>query len=134
MTPHNPRFPPSPSTRAEPQVLSQALDELAHLVLSGREIEYSDAVQSWYRRGYRCADIPAPNDATLSRFAIERALHRLGDLLKERNRTIQLVAAGGVISVMQFGNRLMTRDVDVVMPPQAGVELPGETTGADVVE
>lgn len=56
--------------------------------------------------------------ATLSRAAIERALHRLGDLLKERKRTVQLVAAGGVISVMQFGNRLMTRDIDVVMPPQ----------------
>ena len=41
--------------------------------------------------------------ATLSRAAIERALHRLGDLLKERKRTVQLVAAGGVISVMQFG-------------------------------
>ncbi len=67
--------------------------------------------------------------ATLSRVAIEQALRRLGDLLKERNRTVQLVAAGGVISVMQFGNRAATRDIDVVMPPQDRellIELAGQ--------
>ena len=33
--------------------------------------------------------------ATLSRVAIEHALNRLGDLLKERQRNVELVAAGG---------------------------------------
>jgi hypothetical protein len=70
-----------------------------------------------------------PGVAILSRVAIERALHRLGDLLKERNRTVQLVAAGGVISVMQFGNRAATRDIDVIMPFQDRellIELAGQ--------
>lgn len=53
---------------------------------------------------------------TLSRPIMERAMRRLGDLLKEKRKSIELVAAGGVISVMQFGNRQMTRDIDVIMP------------------
>ncbi len=39
-------------------------------------------------------------------------MRHLGDLLKEKRKTIELIAAGGVISVMQFGNRQMTRDID----------------------
>ena len=53
---------------------------------------------------------------TLSKQVILKALTRLGDLLQERNRQIELVAAGGVISVLQFGNRHMTRDVDAIFP------------------
>jgi hypothetical protein len=67
--------------------------------------------------------------ATLSRFGIERALRRLGDLLKERNRYVELVAAGGVISVMQFESRLMTRDIDVIIPSRDRellIELAGQ--------
>jgi len=72
----------SRSTKAEPQVLSQALDELSHLVLSGREIEYSDAVQSWYRRGYRCADVPAPDDTDRTLLALKACIvERLVEVL-----------------------------------------------------
>ncbi len=65
-----------------PEVLSQALDELAHLVLSGREIEYSDAVQSWYRRGYRCSHVPAPDDVDRTLLALKACIiERLVEVL-----------------------------------------------------
>ncbi|MEN9866113.1 MAG: hypothetical protein RL748_1703, partial [Pseudomonadota bacterium] len=51
----------------------------------------------------------------LSKNVIEAALTRLGDLLRERNTRVELVAAGGVISVLQFGSRDMTRDIDVII-------------------
>ncbi len=52
----------------------------------------------------------------LSKAVINKALTRLGDLLKEHGERVQLVAAGGVISVLQFGSRHMTRDIDVIFP------------------
>jgi len=55
-------------------------------------------------------------DGQLSKIVIEIALNRLGDLLKEHNKRVELVAAGGVISVLRFGSRLMTRDIDVIIP------------------
>ena len=62
-------------------------------------------------------------DGTLSKIVIEKALNRLGDLLKEKNQRIELVAAGGVISVLQFGSRHMTRDVDVIIQEKDKVLL-----------
>ncbi|MBI3562841.1 MAG: hypothetical protein HY080_14105 [Gammaproteobacteria bacterium] len=59
-----------------------------------------------------------PGTGTLTKDHIEKALGRLGDLLKERNIHIELVAAGGVISILQFGSRRMTRDIDVIFPPR----------------
>lgn len=53
---------------------------------------------------------------TLSRPVIEKALMRLAQLLGEKNKCVELVAAGGVISVMLFGSRQMTRDIDVIIP------------------
>lgn len=53
---------------------------------------------------------------TLSRPVIEKALKRLAQLLQEKNKRVELVAAGGVISVMLFGSRQMTRDIDVIIP------------------
>lgn len=53
---------------------------------------------------------------TLSRPVIEKALTRLAQLLGEKNKCVELVAAGGVISVMLFGSRQMTRDIDVIIP------------------
>ncbi len=53
---------------------------------------------------------------TLSKIVIERALKRLAELLKEYNKRVELVAAGGVISVMFFGSRQMTKDIDVIIP------------------
>lgn len=52
----------------------------------------------------------------LSKTVIETALKRLGDLLQEKGKSIELVAAGGVISVLHFGSRQMTRDIDVIIP------------------
>lgn len=77
----------------EPHLLSRALDDLAHLVLSGREIEYSDAVQSWYTRGYRCADVPVPNDTdptllALKACIIERLVEVLNSPPHADNQTI----------------------------------------------
>ncbi|AZZ93502.1 hypothetical protein EUZ85_23370 [Hahella sp. KA22] len=59
-----------------------------------------------------------PGNGTLSKEVIEKALSRLAQLLKERNRRVELVAAGGVISVLMFGSRRMTRDIDVIIPPK----------------
>lgn len=53
---------------------------------------------------------------TLTRQVIEKALKRLAQLLNEQNKRVELVAAGGVISVMLFGSRQMTRDIDVIIP------------------
>ena len=54
----------------------------------------------------------------LSKLAIERALKRLAELLQQKNKRVELVAAGGVISVMFFGSREMTQDIDVIIPSQ----------------
>jgi len=52
----------------------------------------------------------------LSKSVIDKALMRLAELLEENNRQVELVAAGGVISVLIFGSRGMTRDIDVIFP------------------
>jgi hypothetical protein len=52
----------------------------------------------------------------LSKSVIEKALKRLAELLKENNSRVELVAAGGVISVLIFESRGMTRDIDVIIP------------------
>ncbi len=56
-------------------------------------------------------------NGSLSKIAIEKALWRLGDLLQEHKERVELVTAGGVISVLLFGNRQMTRDIDAIFPP-----------------
>ena len=56
-------------------------------------------------------------NGTLSKNAIEKALWRLGELLQEHNEHVELVTAGGVISVLLFGTREMTRDIDAIFPP-----------------
>ncbi len=55
-------------------------------------------------------------NSTLSKIAIEKALWRLGELLQEHKEYVELVTAGGVISVLLFGNRQMTRDIDAIFP------------------
>jgi len=57
-------------------------------------------------------------NGTLSKLVIEKALARLAQLLQEQNKRVELVAAGGVISVLVFGSRQMTRDIDVIIPPK----------------
>ena len=55
---------------------------------------------------------------TLSKNAIEKALGRLAELLQEKKEHVELVTAGGVISVLLFGNREMTQDIDAIFPPK----------------
>lgn len=47
------------------------------------------------------------------------ALNRLGDLLQEKDRPLELVCCGGVVSVLYHGSREMTHDVDVLFPNNA---------------
>ncbi len=46
---------------------------------------------------------------SLSKSVITKALTRLADLLKEKNKRVELVAAGGVISVLIFGTTIFHR-------------------------
>lgn len=59
----------------------------------------------------------------LSKAVIEAALNRLGELLKDQNKRVELVVAGGIISVLYFGSRLMTRDIDAIIPEHDKVLL-----------
>lgn len=45
-----------------------------------------------------------------------RALNRLGDLLAEKTKRLELVCCGGIISLMYFGSRTMTQDIDAIFP------------------
>ncbi len=56
------------------------------------------------------------SSSILSRIHIENALKRLGDLLQKQNEHVELITAGGVISVLLFGSRNMTRDIDAIFP------------------
>jgi len=51
----------------------------------------------------------------LSKSVIDKALNRLAEMLEEKNRQVELVAAGGVISVLVFDSRDMTQDIDVII-------------------
>lgn len=53
----------------------------------------------------------------------EIALKRLAQLLSEKNECVELVAAGGMTSVMLFGSRQMTRDIDVIIPKNCPILL-----------
>ncbi len=44
------------------------------------------------------------------------ALNRLGDLLKAKNKRLELVCCGGIVSVLYLSSRQMTHDVDVIFP------------------
>lgn len=44
------------------------------------------------------------------------ALTRLGDLLNEEQKTLELVCCGGVVSVLYHRSRQITHDVDVIFP------------------
>jgi len=45
-----------------------------------------------------------------------KALTKLGDLLKQNNKRLELVCCGGIVSVLYHGSRQMTHDVDVLFP------------------
>jgi len=48
-----------------------------------------------------------------------KALNKLGDLLK--NKRLELVCCGGIVSVLYHGSRQMTHDVDVLFPNNPSV-------------
>ena len=52
----------------------------------------------------------------ISQADLSRALNRLGDLLKTHNKRLEMVVAGGVISLLYFRSRTMTEDVDAIFP------------------
>ena len=53
---------------------------------------------------------------TLTKSIIKKALIKLGDKLKEKNIKIDLVVAGGIISVLYFKKRESTKDIDAIFP------------------
>lgn len=50
----------------------------------------------------------------LTKHVLLKSLKRLGDLLKESGKKIELVVAGGVISLLVFNSRQLTHDVDAI--------------------
>ena len=50
----------------------------------------------------------------LTKHVLLKSLKRLGDLLKENGKKIELVVAGGVISLLVFNSRQLTHDVDAI--------------------
>jgi len=44
------------------------------------------------------------------------AQNKLGDLLENNNKRLELVCCGGVVSVLYHRSRKMTHDVDVLFP------------------
>ncbi len=52
----------------------------------------------------------------ITRDVVLKALNKLGDLLKNNNKRLELVCCGGIVSVLYHGSRQMTHDVDVLFP------------------
>lgn len=48
--------------------------------------------------------------------SLNKALTRLGDLLAEKDKQVELTCCGGVISLLYFGSRNITHDVDAIFP------------------
>lgn len=57
-----------------------------------------------------------------SKDRMTKALNRLGDLLKEHKQRVELITAGGVVSVFYLGNRNTTKDIDAIFPNNARVK------------
>ena len=67
---------------SHPGDLAQALTHLADDLLAGREIDFSEGVQEWSRRGFRCAEVPPPTDADPLRVALKACIvERLVEVL-----------------------------------------------------
>jgi len=52
----------------------------------------------------------------ISRADLLKALTRLGDLLHQRNKKLELTCCGGIVSLMYFYSRNMTQDIDAIFP------------------
>ena len=52
----------------------------------------------------------------ITKVELLKALDRLGELLKEQNVFLELTVAGGIVSLLHFGSRNMTQDVDALFP------------------
>jgi hypothetical protein len=69
------------------EVLDQDLDALADYLLDRHEIEFSDAVQDWYRNGYLCEEVPEPTDSDPTRRALKASIiERLVEVLNASPR------------------------------------------------
>lgn len=55
-------------------------------------------------------------DKQISLQTLTQALKRLGDLLQQEKKKLELVCCGGIISLMYFRSRMMTQDVDAIFP------------------
>jgi len=61
---------------------------------------------------YKCTDTGEKIDVQ----RLTQALRRLGDLLRNENKKLELTCCGGIISLMYFHSRSMTQDVDAIFP------------------
>lgn len=69
------------------ETLEAELDALADYVLDRSEVELSDAVQDWYRDGYRCEEVPEPSDFDATRRALKASIiERLVEVLNASPR------------------------------------------------
>ncbi|MBI3562840.1 MAG: hypothetical protein HY080_14100 [Gammaproteobacteria bacterium] len=67
--------------------LDNELDTMVDYLLAGEEIEFSDAVQEWYRKGYECQRIPQPTDLKPLRLAVKASVvERLVEVLNSPPR------------------------------------------------
>lgn len=48
----------------------------------------------------------------ITKDVVLKALTKLGDLLKQNNKRLEMVCCGGIVSVLYHGSRQMTHDVD----------------------
>jgi len=61
--------------------------QMADYVLDRQEVELSDAVQDWYRSGYRCEDVPEPTDSDATRRVLKASImERLVEVLNASPR------------------------------------------------
>lgn len=54
--------------------------------------------------------------AQITKPVMVKALTKLGDLLKQKNKRLELVCCGGIVSLLYHGSRQTTHDVDVLFP------------------
>jgi hypothetical protein len=56
------------------------------------------------------------NNQQISIETFTHALTRLGDLLQKKDKHLELVCCGGIVSLMYFRSRMMTQDIDAIFP------------------
>jgi len=54
--------------------LNTTLDQMTDDILSGREIDFSERILDWFRNGYRCINVPRPDDNDSLRLALKASI------------------------------------------------------------